>query len=120
MIGFLLGELLVGLGHSVCATVTTELQAVAAAASHAPDLILVDVNLADGSGIAAMDTILRTRAVAHVFMTGTTSSLLPATATVLHKPFFERDLVRALAEAWEAVPPLTVCVPVQKLEGSLR
>ena len=107
VIGLLLAELLVGLGHSVCATVGTEPDAVAAAARHAPDLMVVDVHLAEGSGISAMGTIGRTRAMAHVFMTGALPNSLPVTTTVLHKPFFERDLVRALAEAWDATssPP---------------
>jgi CheY-like chemotaxis protein len=99
LIGMLLGDLLIEQGHSVCGIVMTEQEAVASAARHAPDLMLVDVNLKAGSGISAMATIMQSGKMPHVFMTGAPRSDIPAGAAILQKPFWEPDLVRALALA---------------------
>jgi CheY-like chemotaxis protein len=97
----LLAELLGAMGHSVCATEATEAGAAAAAAASLPDLILVDVRLSEGSGVAAMSAILRARTVAHVYVTGAALSpegLAPG-AVVLRKPFSEALLARAIDRA---------------------
>ena len=99
LISVLLAELLIGLGHHVCATAQTEADAVAAAAQHNPDMILVDVTLKEGNGISAMRTIARTSDRRHVFMTGAGRRSCPEGAVVLQKPFCEPDLLRALAQA---------------------
>ena len=99
IIGGLLADLLVEMGHRVCATAQTEADAVAAAAQHGPDMILVDVTLKQGNGISAMRTIARTSDVRHVFMTGTGRHEFPEDAVILRKPFCESDLIRALAQA---------------------
>ncbi len=96
-ISALLAELLAGLGHEVCATATTELEAVAAAARHGPDLMIVDAQLQAGSGVSAMDTILRLTAMPHIFITGRARRIFPAGATVLFKPFGKISLTAALA-----------------------
>jgi CheY-like chemotaxis protein len=44
LIGMLLEEMVVGLGHGVCGVVTTESDAVSAAARYRPHLMLVDVD----------------------------------------------------------------------------
>jgi CheY-like chemotaxis protein len=103
VIGGLLAELLRVHGHSVCATAQTEAEAVAAAAQHAPDLILMDVMLKQGDGVSAMRRIAQTREVPHVFMTGAGRRDLPEGAVILQKPFCEADLLRALEQA-TAVP----------------
>lgn len=95
-ISALLTELLVALGHEVCATTATELDAVAAAALHGPDLMLVDANLRAGNGLSAMDTILGRTTMPHVFMTGGAGTNFPAGATVLLKPFSKDNLVAAM------------------------
>ena len=59
MIGGLLAETLEDLGHVVCAVETNAANAVAAAARHHPDLMIVDVGLGEASGIAAVKEILR-------------------------------------------------------------
>ncbi len=92
LIGALLADLLIELGHHVCATAQTEADAVAA------DLILVDVTLKQGNGVSAMRTIAQTSDARHVFMTGAGRREFPAGAVILHKPFCEPDLVRALAQ----------------------
>jgi CheY-like chemotaxis protein len=96
VIGTLLTEMLNYLGHDVCATVTTETDAVSAAARHAPDLMLVDVQLAGGDGVSAMRTILMKTAMPHVFITGGSPHAFPANAVVLQKPFGVSGLILAL------------------------
>jgi CheY-like chemotaxis protein len=59
IIGILLVDILIGMGHGVCALKTTAESAVAAAAGCNPDLMLVDVQLGSGSGIAAVAEIQR-------------------------------------------------------------
>ncbi len=104
LIGALLVELLSELGHHVCATAQTEADAVAAATLHGPDLILVDVTLKQGNGVSAMKRIAQTSAPPHVFMTGAGRRELPAGAVILHKPFCEPDLLRALEQALALSP----------------
>ena len=70
LIGILLAEVLVGMGHEVCAIEANEADAVAAAARCSPDLMIVDARLGDESGIAAVDQILRTVPFAHVHQRG--------------------------------------------------
>lgn len=101
LIGTLLGELLGELGHHVCALAQTEAEAVAAAAQHGPDLIMLDIMLKQGDGISAMRTIGQTSAVRHVFMTGTGRHDLPEGAVILQKPFCEPDLLRALEQVFD-------------------
>ncbi len=99
IIGQLLAETLVSLGHDVCAVEATEAGAVAAAALHRPDLMIVDVSLADGSGIAAMKQINRAVPVPHLFMSGHTRQAAVPGAVLLTKPFREADLVQAIGRA---------------------
>ena len=100
LISMLLAELLAGMGHDVCATAATEADAVAAAIRYRPDLIVVDDDLGQGggSGVSAIEEILRTAPVAHVFVSGapgTVQALRPGDV-VVRKPFREADLVRAI------------------------
>ncbi len=92
-----LAELLAALGHEVCATATTEVEAVAAAARHGPDLMIVDAHLQAGSGISAMETVLRLTAMPHFFITGGARRIFPSNATVLLKPFGKVSLMATLA-----------------------
>ena len=105
MLGLLLGETLQDMGHEVGPVAATQSAAVAAAAAYRPGLMLVDVGLGEGSGLAAMDEILRADFIPHVFMS--VNVLLveiqrPGTP-VLQKPFDEAQLEdaiqRALADA---------------------
>src|SRR6185312_15079620 len=91
VIGMLLSETLAAMGHDVCAIVTTEAEAVTAAAQHKPDLMIVDERLGDGSGISAVEEILRSRFVPHVFASGDilrVQALRPG-AVLIQKPFNE-------------------------------
>jgi two-component system, response regulator PdtaR len=101
LMGDLLAEMLEEMGHSVCAVALTEADAVKAAARDAPDLMMVDVALGQGSGIVAMDEILRTGFVLHFFMSGNVAKVRAQRpdAAVLEKPFQEKQLKCAIEQA---------------------
>lgn len=107
LIAMLLAELLAGMGHDVCATATTEAETITAAASYAPDLMIVDAGLGRGSGISAVEEILRSRPLAHVFISGDVARVRQRQpdAVVVQKPFREAELARAITKALAAVPP---------------
>lgn len=96
VIGMLLAETLAALGHEVCAVEATEAGAVAAAARHRPDLMIVDMHLASGSGPSAMAAIACAGPVPHVLITGHGLHRALPGAVVLSKPFREADLVQAI------------------------
>jgi CheY-like chemotaxis protein len=104
MVAAVLAELLEAQGHSVCAIAATEADAVAAAFQHFPEMMIVDAQLRAGSGLGAVDRIQGRRLVAHVFVCGDASRIraLRPGATVIQKPYFEQDLVRALQRALDA------------------
>jgi two-component system, response regulator PdtaR len=68
LITMLLAEVLAAMGHEVCATAATEADAVTAASRHKPDLMIIDAGLGRGSGVSAVEQILRAGPLAHVFM----------------------------------------------------
>jgi len=72
MIGMLLAQMLETMGHDVCAIEATEADAVTAVVRCRPDLMIVDARLGDGSGVSAVEEILRTGFVPHVFISGDT------------------------------------------------
>lgn len=73
--------------------------ALAAAARHPPDLITSDVNLAQGSGIDAVEAITSLIAPRVVFVTGSIDEVLSRLpeATIVPKPFSAAALSRVLA-----------------------
>ena len=101
MIGGLLAETLEDLGHVVCAVETNAANAVAAAARHHPDLMIVDVGLGEASGVAAVKEILRSGFVPHVFATGDAlrDLSLGPNAVLIQKPFRGPDIVHAIERA---------------------
>jgi CheY-like chemotaxis protein len=103
LIAMMLGEMLSELGHRVCATAATPTDAIAAARREGPDLLLSDVKLRNGSGIDAVEEILRSSPVPHMFMTGDKVGLklrLPD-AVVVGKPFSAAALAKAIEKALE-------------------
>jgi CheY-like chemotaxis protein len=100
LIGMLLAELLAELGHEVCALEANEADAVAAAARCKPDLMIVDARLGEESGISAVDQILGTGPVPHVFISGDPASvrLRRSDAIVIQKPFREPELALAMQQ----------------------
>ena len=80
-----------------------------AAARCRPDLMIVDAGLGRGSGVAAVEEILRAGPVAHVFVSGDSGSvrMRQPDAVVVRKPFGEAELARAIDLALAAAPPLS-------------
>jgi two-component system, response regulator PdtaR len=104
LIGMLFADALAAMGYEICAIETTETDAVAAAARYKPDLMIVDARLRDGSGVSAVEEILRTGWIPHVFVSGETSRIqaLRPSAIVIQKPFRDVDLYRAIQRALDA------------------
>ena len=99
MISGLMVEVLVDPDYDVCAIETTEGGAVSAAARHRPDLMILDIALADGSGPAAVERIGRARPIPHLFVGGTVSQATVPGARLPSKPFLQADLVQAIGHA---------------------
>lgn len=100
-----LKSLLVSMGNDVAAIVRTESEAIATAQQIQPELILADVNLADGSsGIDAVDHILTEMTVPVIFITAFPEKLLTGDkvepAYVISKPFNPDDVV---ATVWQSL-----------------
>jgi CheY-like chemotaxis protein len=104
LIGMLLAEMLEDMGHGLCAIEATEADAVTAVIRCRPDLIIVDVRLGDGSGISAVEEILRNGPIPHLFVSGDISRVkaLRPDAVVIQKPFREVDLTAAIQSALDA------------------
>jgi CheY-like chemotaxis protein len=96
MIGLMLKELLEEIGFAVCSVAATENEAVADAARFKPGVMVVDMRLAEGSGMGAMDRILASGPMPCVFVSGAPEPVNRLNAAVLRKPYSERDLVRAI------------------------
>jgi len=93
-----------GQGHSVVAMADTRDTAVAAAKEHKPDLILADIQLADGSsGIDAVNQILTGFEVPVIFITAYPERLLtgqrPEPTFLITKPFTEEQVGAAVGQA---------------------
>ena len=100
LIALFLEQLLGAMGHEVCAIVASEAAAVKAAAQWMPDLLIMDVHLEEGNGVAAVAEILRTGFLPHIFVTGDLYRLgADPGAIVIQKPFDVPQLVRAIDRA---------------------
>ena len=92
------------MGHDVVDIVDTATNAVASARTTAPDLILADVQLADGSsGIDAVTTILGEITVPVIFITAYPERLLtgerPEPTYLITKPFQTAEVKAAIGQA---------------------
>ena len=106
MIAMLLTDLLESIGHSICATVPTEAEAITATAAYKPDLIITDGNLRQGSGVEAIKTILRKGFVPHIFVTGDPYRLSAVPGSIIvQKPFTFQALIRAIDRAVQTLAP---------------
>ncbi len=103
MIGVLLGEMLEEMGYEVCGIEATEADAVTAAARCRPDLMIIDVQLGDGSGVSAIDTIHRAGPVPHVFVSGDIARIraLRPGSIAIQKPYRESELALVIQRALE-------------------
>ena len=103
MIAMLLSDVLSSLGHVVTDLAATEEEAIASASDAMPDLVIADANLGEGNGngLAAIDTILASGFIPHVFVSGDSRTIqtLRPDAIVMQKPFFEHELVSAIDRA---------------------
>jgi len=104
LIAMLLVETLAEMGHGVCGVEATERGAVMAALRCRPDLIIVDVQLREGNGVSAVDEILSTGFVPHLFVSGDIKEVLVRRpgAVAIGKPFRESELDRAIQRALDA------------------
>lgn len=101
LIAMLLVETLAEIGHGVCGVEATESGAVVAARRCRPDLMIVDAQLKEGNGVSAVDQILRTGFVPHLFISGDIKKVLSGRpdAVAIAKPFREPELVQAIQRA---------------------
>jgi CheY-like chemotaxis protein len=100
LIGMVLADMLTEMGHDVCAVEATETGTIASAARHSPDLLIADGTLRGGSGVTAVEAILRSHDLAHIFVTGDPESirLRRPDAVILEKPFNEATLAQAIRQ----------------------
>jgi len=98
LIGELLSEMLVLMGHEVCALTTSEADTVAAANRFQPDLLIVDFRLGQGSGIEAVDVIMQTGFIPHILVSGNIARVreLRPEAVMLEKPYTRASLMVAI------------------------
>ncbi len=101
LIAMLLAETVEALGHDVCATAATQAAAIVAAELHRPNFMIVDSGLADGCGVDAVEAILRTGFIPHLFVTGNALEVAAQRpdAIILQKPFFVPELAAAIERA---------------------
>lgn len=106
-----LGWMLQDMGHRVCGTATTSVTGMEQFALKQPDVVLVDLKLADGStGLGLVEALAQLR-VPTIIVTGETQAVPRSTSAkaVIGKPFDEELLAQALA-AVEARPPSSASV----------
>jgi CheY-like chemotaxis protein len=99
-----LESILQSLGHEVTSVVSTERQAIAAAQKRPPELIVSDIQLADGStGIDAVAQIMKERVVPTVFITAFPERLLTGLRReptfLLNKPFRVEQVKAVVSQA---------------------
>lgn len=99
-----LGDIVQGLGHTIVATATTAKTAVEAAERERPNLVLADIQLADGSsGIDAVNKILSSFSVPVIFITAFPERLLtgerPEPTFLITKPYSPEAVRAAVSQA---------------------
>jgi CheY-like chemotaxis protein len=97
-------QIVEGLGHQAMAIVRTRSEAVAYAKEDPPELILADINLADGSsGIDAVKDILAELSVPVIFITAYPERLLtgerPEPTYLITKPFEPETVIATIGQA---------------------
>lgn len=102
------------LGYHSLAVATGEGEAVAAAETHRPDLLVVDDRIRDGSGIRAASRICCKALTPVVFLIGNPEHFADAVphAVLIEQPFGSRSLLKAIRStrerAWTASHELGV------------
>ncbi len=110
LIAMQLEALVTAQGHSVCGLAATRRQVLDVIAQHQPDLVLADIQLADGSsGIDAVADILAIAPVPVIFITAFPERLLTGELTeptfLITKPFQEDAVRAAMAQALFFIGP---------------
>jgi two-component system, response regulator PdtaR len=106
-----LERLIAGMEYQVCGIARTRTEALRLAEEHRPDLVVMDVRLADGSdGIAAARELRQRFGIAALLISGQIDAVQAEQAEAtnfLRKPFEARQLRRAIADALRdrPVPP---------------
>ena len=97
----LLAFMLETMDIEVCGNEATEAGAIQAAAKYRPDLMIVDINLSDGTGIGAVNEILTHGYIPHVFVSADLSQLRATNpnAIMLSKPYAYEQMVAAIHRA---------------------
>ena len=105
LIGELLSDMLIEMGHTVCCIASTVSEAVTAAAHHKPTKMIVDAQLGFGSGVDAVDIICVVNPVPYLYVTGDLERLLKLRpkAVIIQKPFRELDLTDGIKRAVEEI-----------------
>jgi two-component system, response regulator PdtaR len=108
-----LAMLVADFGHEVCSTATTSTEAIAQAIALTPDVVLMDIRLADGdSGVDVARDLHASRALRCIFVSAnldepTRTALLPyEPIEFVGKPVVPVVLQRALRKAEEDLPGL--------------
>jgi CheY-like chemotaxis protein/DNA-directed RNA polymerase specialized sigma24 family protein len=99
-----LQDIVEGMGHTVVGVASTQAEASNLSSTFAPDLVLADIRLADGSsGIDAVNDILADRSVPVVFVTAFPEHLLtgerPEPTYLVTKPFEVETIVTTIGQA---------------------
>ena len=120
LLGMLVGATLDELGYAVCGLATTQDDAVADAMRHRPDLMIVDVRLGNGSGVYAMDEILRTISIRHFYMSGNLAQIRAIRPDVasLQKPFTATELHHAIQSTLASGPPRLAARPIDRASST--
>lgn len=97
-------QIVENLGHEAIAIVRTRNEAVAKARQEAPELVLADISLADGSsGIDAVKDILAEQSVPVIFITAFPERLLtgerPEPTYLITKPFEPETVIATIGQA---------------------
>ncbi|EYD78406.1 Two-component response regulator [Rubellimicrobium mesophilum DSM 19309] len=95
-----LGCMLEDMGHHVCGTADTSIKGIQQCALKKPDLVMVDLNLADGRTGLDLVNALADLCIPSVIVSGETHTLPTTTwaKAVVSKPFNEPLLTQALAD----------------------
>ena len=96
-----LADLLIAMGHHVCAIARNEADAAAAADRYAPELMVAESTLAYGGGVAAMRRVLAQGFVAHFYVAEHQSSKpeLKHDTVIIAKPYTVDKLYQAIVAA---------------------
>jgi two-component system, response regulator PdtaR len=102
LLALLAEEELTAAGYDVVGPVATQKQAVQEAVGERPDLVLTDIGLKEGSGIAAATEILNRTRIRCIFVTAEADMGQAAAAHPLawvNKPYIPSELLAAISDA---------------------